>query len=224
MNRHPKAAHRRQFLTATGFGAAAFFTTPGLFAEELAQTAAMTEGPFYPDRMPLDTDNDLLVLSDSLTPAIGEITYLTGRVLGKSGLPIRNALVEIWQVDHKGAYIHSGSINSANRDTNFQGYGRFLTDSEGRYFFRTVKPVRYPGRAPHIHFAISLGGKRVLTTQLLITGEPLNEEDGLLRRLGPDDVKKTVLTEFKPLAESKIGELNAHWDIVLGITASDADV
>lgn len=220
LNRH--STPRRQFIRGAGFGAAALFVTPGLFAEELMRTAAMAEGPFYPDRMPLDTNNDLLVLNDSLTPAVGEITYLSGRVLGKDGGPVRNALVEIWQVDHKGAYIHSESVNSDKRDTNFQGYGRFLTDIEGRYFFRTVKPVPYPGRAPHIHFAISRDGKRVLTTQLLVTGEAMNEKDGLLRRLGDDKAKQTVLTEFKPMPDSKIGELIANWNIVLGVTASDA--
>jgi len=212
----------RQFIRGAGLTAAALFATPGLMAEELLRTAAMTEGPFYPDRMPLDTDNDLLVLNDSLTPAVGEITYLNGRILTSEGSPVRNALVEIWQVDHKGAYIHSESVNSDKRDTNFQGYGRFLTDADGRYFFRTVKPVPYPGRAPHIHFAISRGGHRLLTTQLLVAGEPLNEKDGLLKRLGADKVKQTVLTAFNPLPESKIGELTAKWDIVLGVTASDA--
>jgi protocatechuate 3,4-dioxygenase beta subunit len=222
MDQNRNTTPRRQFIRYAGFGAAGLFATPGLFAEELMRTAAMTEGPFYPDRMPLDTDNDLLVLNDSLTPAVGEITYLSGRVLGKDGGPVRNALVEIWQVDHRGAYLHSESVNSDKRDTNFQGYGRFLTDSEGRYFFRTVKPVPYPGRAPHIHFAISRNGKRVLTTQLLVAGETLNEKDGLLRRLGNDKVKQTVLTEFKPMPDSKIGELLANWNIVLGMTASDA--
>lgn len=213
---------RRRFLRGGAFTAAALFTTPGLLAEESMRTAAMMEGPFYPDRLPLDTDNDLLIINDSLTPAVGEITYLGGRVRAKDGTPLRNALVEIWQTDASGAYLHSGSSNAEKRDRNFQGYGRFLTDSEGRYFFRTVKPVRYPGRAPHIHFAVSRGGNRVLTTQLLIAGEQDNQRDGLLQRLGDDKVKQTVLTEFKPIAASKIGELSANWDIVLGVTASDA--
>jgi len=223
---------RRAFLRRGGLSAAACLVGPNLFpgglfakgrfAEELMRTAAMTEGPFYPDRLPLDTDNDLLVINDSITPAVGEVTYLSGRVLSQAGSPVRNALVEIWQVDHHGAYIHSGSVNRDKRDQNFQGYGRFLTDGEGRYFFRTVKPVPYPGRAPHIHFAVSQGSKRLLTTQLLVNGEPLNERDGLLRRLGDDQVKKTVLTDFKPLPESKIGELTARWDIVLGMTPSDS--
>lgn len=213
---------RRGFLRSGSFAAAALLATPGLFAEELMRTAAMMEGPFYPDRLPLDTDNDLLVINDSLTPAVGAITYLSGRVLSKDGTPLRNSLVEIWQTDHHGAYIHSGSSNAEKRDGNFQGYGRFLTDSQGRYFFRTVKPVRYPGRAPHIHFAVSRGGNRVLTTQLLVAGEPDNERDGLLQRLGDEKVKQTVLTQFKPIAQSKLGELAAKWDIVLGVTASDA--
>lgn len=193
-----------------------------MFAEQLLRTAALTEGPFYPDRLPLDTDNDLLVINDGLTPAVGEITYLSGRVLSKSGAPLRNALVEIWQTDHHGAYIHSRSLNADKRDENFQGYGRFLTDGEGRYFFRTIKPVRYPGRAPHIHFAVSQAGKRVLTTQLLIAGEADNQRDRLFQRLGDAKVQQTVLAEFKPLPQSTLGELAVNWDIVLGVTAPDA--
>src|SRR6516162_5959602 len=80
------------------FGAAALFA-PGVFAEQLAATPRLTEGPFYPDKLPLDTDNDLLIVNDSITPAVGEITHLAGCVLSPSGEPIRGAVVEIWQVD-----------------------------------------------------------------------------------------------------------------------------
>ncbi len=213
---------RRRFVSTTAIGLA-IMTQRGLFAEELTRTAALTEGPFYPDRLPLDTDNDLLVINDGVTPAIGEITYIGGRVLSKAGTPVRNALVEIWQVDNNGAYIHSGSSNADRRDKNFQGYGRFLTDSEGRYFFRTVKPVAYPGRTPHIHFAISRGDKRLLTTQLLIAGQKENERDGVFRNLRDESAKQTLLAEFNPVEGSKIGELSAKWDIVLGVTASDSE-
>ena len=154
---------------------------PGCFAEELTQgpvrTASMVEGPFYPDKLPLDTDNDLLLINDSINPGVGEVTYLSGRVMGKSGKPLRNAFVEIWQCDQGGAYLHSGSSNKAKSDANFQGYGRYLTDNEGRYFFRTIKPVPYPGRTPHIHFGVSRNGHRVLTTQMLVKGHPMNRED-----------------------------------------------
>ena len=131
-------------------GAAAWFV-PGAFAEELARTPRLTEGPFYPPRLPLDTDNDLIIINKSITPAVGEITHLTGKILDARGNPIRNALVEIWQVDAKGAYLHSRSSNRDKRDPNFQGFGRFLTASSGEYYFRTIKPIPYPGRTPHIH-------------------------------------------------------------------------
>src|SRR5947209_16796496 len=133
---------RRAFLSSLALGATAF-TVRGAFAEELVRTPPQTEGPFYPDKLPLDTDNDLIIVNDSLTPAVGEITHLTGRVLDAKGNPIRNAVVEIWQVDHSGSYLHSHGANpeqAGARDRNFQGFGRFLTASSGEYYFRTIKP------------------------------------------------------------------------------------
>lgn len=209
---------RRQFLAKSAF-LAAMFATPGAYAEVLSQTAAMTEGPFYPDKMPLDTDNDLLVLNDSITPAAGEVTHLGGRILDLSGDPITNAYIEIWQVDNAGAYLHPGTSNAAGRDKNFQGYGRFLSDNKGQYYFRTIKPVPYPGRTPHIHIAVSRNGKRVLTSQLFIEGDPGNARDGIFRGLG--DQAKTCTVPFTPVKGSKIGELLANFDVVLGQTAAD---
>jgi len=204
----------------SGLSVAALWT-PGVLAEQLTPTAAMTEGPFYPDKLPLDTDNDLLIVNDAITPSIGEITHLSGTVVSLSGQPLRNALVEIWQCDANGAYLHSRSVNREKRDGNFQGYGRFSTDSQGRYYFRTVKPVAYPGRTPHIHFAVSRNGHRVLTTQLLIKGHPKNETDGLFRRIEGRQAKQTVLADFKALAGSKLGELEATFPIVLGKTVDE---
>ncbi len=214
---------------AVGSGAlslSALYTTPGLLADELTVTPKMTEGPFYPDNMPLDTDNDLLILSDSITPAVGEITHLTGRILSKAGEPIRNALVEIWQVDNHGSYLHTRGGNPRNgnkRDSNFQGYGRFLTDQKGQYYFRTIKPVSYPGRTPHIHYAVSFKGRRLLATQLLIKGHEQNQRDGLFREIGQPKLREALLAEFKPLEKSKLGELTANWDVVIGHTPSDGD-
>src|SRR5438034_10648004 len=91
---------RRAFLGGLTLGAA-YFAVPGLFAEELARTPRLTEGPFYPPRLPLDKDNDLIKFGDSTTPAIGEITHLTGKVLDAAGSPINDALIEIWQCDAK---------------------------------------------------------------------------------------------------------------------------
>src|SRR5829696_4520220 len=111
---------RRQFLQRAAF-TAALFTMPGLFAE-LLQTPKQTEGPFYPDKLPLDTDNDLLAINDGLTPAVGDITYVSGRILDAKGDPIRNAVVEIWQCDNNGAYLHSKTGNAEKKDKNFQGF------------------------------------------------------------------------------------------------------
>ena len=133
---------RRRFLTQLSL-ATLFWSVPGAFAEQLALTPPQTEGPFYPDKLPLDTDNDLVIVNDALTPAAGEITYLSGRILDARGKPIRNALVEIWQTDKNGIYLHSGSNNHGKRDSNFQGFGRFLTGSTGEYFFR-IKIVTNP--------------------------------------------------------------------------------
>src|SRR5688500_14188962 len=162
---------RRRFLRQLSWGAA-LCAVPGLFAEELIRTPAQTEGPFYPDKLPLDTDNDLLVINDEITPAVGEVTWLSGRILDSRGEPIRNALVEIWQCDNHGAYLHSKTSNREKRDAHFQGFGRFLSGSTGEYVFRTIKPVPYPGRTPHIHFAVKMKGRKELVTQCYIEGHP----------------------------------------------------
>ena len=195
---------------------AAVFTVPGAFAEELARTPRLTEGPFYPDRLPLDTDNDLLIVNDSITPAVGEITHLTGRVLGVSGEPIRDAVVEIWQVDNKAVY--SGR---RQRDTNFQGFGRCATGRKGEYYFRTIKPVPYTGRTPHIHVKVKKGGRELLTTQIFVNGHPQNEADMVLGGVRDPLDRELVLVDFKPIKESKIGELAAQFEIVIGATPQD---
>jgi protocatechuate 3,4-dioxygenase, beta subunit len=211
------AGTRRGFLRTAALGAA-LFSVPGLFAEELVRTPPQTEGPFYPAELPLDTDNDLLVINDGLTPAVGEITHLSGRILDGRGDPVRNALVEIWQVDHHGAYLHAGSDNRDRRDKHFQGFGRFLTGSTGEYYFRTIKPVPYPGRTPHIHYAIKMRGQKKLVTQCYIKGHPGNARDGILNRIADPKARDSVLIDFAPIKESRAGELAARFDIVLGFT------
>lgn len=190
----------------------------GDFAQELIRTPGQTEGPFYPRQLPLDVDNDLLVINDAITPAVGEITHLGGRVLDSRGNAVRNAVVEIWQVDHHGAYLHPGSAGHDRRDTNFQGFGRFLTSASGEYYFRTIKPVPYPGRTPHIHVKVRKAGRELLTTQCYIKGHPQNERDGILRGIRDDRAREAVIVEFAPLPASKLGELTATFDIVLGVT------
>jgi protocatechuate 3,4-dioxygenase beta subunit len=224
---------RRKFLTLAMVGSAAVagsafsvnysraMDKPGEFAEALLQTPQMAEGPFYPDKLPLDTDNDLLILNDSITPAVGEITHLSGRVLTTAGSPVRNAFVEIWQVDNRGVYLHNRSAGAKQGDTNFQGYGRFLTNRKGEYYFRTIKPVSYPGRTPHIHFAVSMNGHRVLTTQMLTRDNAANERDGLFKRFKDEQSRAAITAVYTPLPDSKINELVVEHDLVLGITPDE---
>jgi protocatechuate 3,4-dioxygenase beta subunit len=217
--------NRRRFLQHVALGAAgaaipAMFAVRGAFADELTRTPPQTEGPFYPDKLPLDTDNDLLILNDAMTPALGAVTHLGGRILDARGQPIRNAVVEIWQVDNTGAYLHSrdSGRKQDTLDKNFQGFGRFLTASKGEYYFRTIKPVPYPGRTPHIHFAVKIKGRPTFTTQCYVKGEPQNERDGVLRSIRDEKARNSVIIDFKPIEESKAGELSAVFDIVLGFT------
>ena len=205
--------NRRLFLTALG---TAFFTTRGLFAEYLSATPQLTEGPYYPDHLPLDTDNDLVIINNSITPAVGQITHLTGRVLDSGGSPIKDAVVEIWQSDPHGAYIHSRSPKQAALDRNFQGFGKFETVSNGEYRFRTVKPGLYDGRTRHIHFKVKKGGRELLTSQIFFRGEPLNANDMVLGGLRDPFDRELVMADLKPVPASKTGEITARFDIVVG--------
>jgi protocatechuate 3,4-dioxygenase beta subunit len=210
---------RRVFLSTLALGAAAF-TTRGLFAEELSRvrTPPQTEGPFYPNKLPLDTDNDLLIVNDSITPAVGTVTHLSGRILDVKGEPVRNALVEIWQCDSNGVYLHTRCPDQDKRDQNFQGFGRFLTGSSGEYYFRTIKPVPYGGRTPHIHFKIKKASKELLTTQCYIKGEAQNERDFVFRGIRDREAREAVLVDFAAVKGSRIGEVAARFDVVLGMT------
>ena len=157
-------------------------------------------------------------MNDSLTSAVGEVTWLNGRILDAKGNPIRNAVVEIWQCDAKGVYLHRGSNDAAKRDAHFQGFGRFVTGSTGEYLFRTIKPVPYPGRTPHVHFAVKMKGREKFTTQCYIKGEPQNEKDGVLRGIGDLKARESVIVPISPLPGSRAGELAAKFDIVMGYT------
>jgi protocatechuate 3,4-dioxygenase beta subunit len=222
MNESMLSRSRRSFLGngargLAGLGLASLLPARGLFAEQLALTPRQTEGPFYPDHLPLDTDNDLLILNDSLTPALGTVTHLSGRILDATGSPIRNALIEIWQVDSHGVYLHSGD-RPASRDQNFQGFGRFLTGATGEYYFRTLKPVAYSGRAPHIHFALKMKGREKWTTQCYVKGEAQNERDGVFRDIKDAKARESVTVDFAPVKGSPLGEVAARFDIVMGFT------
>ncbi|NRF71860.1 intradiol ring-cleavage dioxygenase [Aquincola sp. S2] len=151
-----------------------------LAKEPLRLTPSQTEGPFYPVTLPADTDNDLLE-QGSRRYQHGLPVWLDGVVLDMKGRALAGGIVEIWQCDHSGHYHHPGDGGRADAD--FQGFGRTEVAADGTFRFRTIRPVAYSGRTPHIHVKVKLGTRELLTTQLYVAGDPGNERDGLWRRL-----------------------------------------
>lgn len=199
-------------------GIAAVATSCGLLrraAAALVPTPRQTRGPFYPLTLPLDRDNDLVRVAGVAQPALGTVTHVAGRVLDLNGRPVPGARVEIWQCDANGRYHHPGDRNSAPEDSGFQGYGETSTDADGAYRFRTIKPVPYPGRTAHIHFAISGTGFDPLVTQMYVAGEPRNGSDGLLNRIDPT-ARERVIVALSAAPELEADALKGMFDIVLG--------
>lgn len=189
--------HRRRDVLLAA--AAACVTTPLLAQRAWAQTAArrptpaQTEGPFYPVTLPADSDTDLLV-NGALRYTRGVPAWIDGSVSDLDGRPVRGAVVEIWQCDEQGRYHHPGDGDRADRA--FQGFGRVTVDGEGRYRFRTIRPVAYSGRAPHVHVKVRLASREVLTTQLYVLGDPGNERDGLWRSLRSEEDRAALTRPF----------------------------
>ncbi len=196
--------------------AAALVAAPALWLGPRAQpaagrlaTPAQTEGPFYPEVFPKDSDHDLL-RNGALNYNEGQAAWLEGSVSDLAGRPVAGAQVEIWQCDHAGHYHHSGDGDRADR--RFQGFGRVSAGPDGRYRFRTLRPVAYSGRTPHIHVKVKLGQRELLTTQLYVEGDPGNARDGLWRRL--QAAERAALTV--PFAPGSDG-LRASFPIVVAV-------
>jgi protocatechuate 3,4-dioxygenase beta subunit len=197
MTRTDRAARqRRGLLLAAG---AAFVASGGIPLLAWAQAAvrqptpAQTEGPFYPVELPADHDADLL-LNGALRYTRGQPAWVEGTVNDLEGRPVRGAVVEIWQCDQQGHYHHPGDGNRADRA--FQGFGRVTVDGQGRYRFRTIRPVAYGGRAPHIHVKVRLAVRELLTTQLYVQGDAGNARDFLWRQLRSDDERAALTVPF----------------------------
>jgi protocatechuate 3,4-dioxygenase beta subunit len=204
--------HRRRIVVAS---AAAFALNHPIAraAESLIPTPEQMKGPFYPEELPLDKDNDLATVEDRPGIAHGEITHVTGRLIDENGRPVRGARIEIWQVNGYGRYHHKRDRQNKPWDPNFQGWGHFVTGEDGAYRFRTVKPIAYPGRAPHIHFTIESREFEPLTTQMYIAGAPENEWDQLLNSIRSRRAREALIVELKP---NTANELVGRFDIVLG--------
>jgi protocatechuate 3,4-dioxygenase beta subunit len=206
------------------------FTTGGIitadiYAEALTLTLTprATEGPYYPDHLPLDQDNDLLQIAGDKVKSLGTPVSFGGRLLNADGKPLKDATIELWQADNNGCYIHSNGVpRGKERDPHFQGFGKMETNAKGEYRFRTIKPGLYTGRTIHWHVAVKQNGKRMLTTQLFIAGVPQNDRDGILRSMGTEAQRLSVIREFKPQSAGS-EELVASWDIVLGSTPEEPE-
>ena len=192
-----------------GLGLAA--ATP-LAAAAAVPTPRQTPGPFYPRRLPEDIDADLTRVEGRAQPAAGDVVEVFGRVIDEAGRPLADARVEIWQCDAFGFYHHPRD-RGGQADPNFQGYGRMLLGEEGRYRFRTIRPVAYPGRTPHIHFAVSGPGVSRLTTQMYLAGHPLNARDFLYNAISDPAARDSVTVAF---AAAGSGPPEGRFDIVLG--------
>jgi len=203
-------------LFAAGLGAT-LLVPPRAFAATLATTPQQTEGPFYPVGFPADMDNDLVQVRGQPAQAMGTILHLQGRVLDTSGRTVPGAMVEIWQCDAQGIYDHPRQPGRERRDQAFQGYGRMLVDAEGRYNFRTLKPVAYPGRTPHIHFKVATAAGRPLTSQFYIAGEPQNERDFVYRDAARSpQQRERIEMRLQPAPGLEPGALATSMDIVVG--------
>lgn len=200
---------RRTFLT--GFSGLTLYSIAS--SARARVTPWQSLGPFYPQKLPVDSDADLTFVDGKNGQATGQFTRLSGRVTDQSGAPIKNARVEIWQCDAFGAYHHPR--DGGGVDPFFQGYGQTITDNNGNYRFKTIKPVAYPGRAPHIHMKV-IDGSRELVTQIYIQGEPANKRDFLLNAIRNEQSRQSLEVAFEASRDPAESELVARFDPVLG--------
>jgi len=190
---------------------------PSTAAPKLTPTPTQTPGPFYPIDWSGDIDNDLVVVTGEAAKSLGQVVHINGRVLDLNGSVIEDALVEIWQCDANGVYRHPRDERGARRrDAGFQGRGRVRTDASGRYTFRTIRPVPYPGRTPHIHFAVGVPSRRTFITQMYVFGEALNERDGILNSIRDRRQRDSVIVRLDQADSVEPGSLGCTFDIVVG--------
>lgn len=209
---------RRTVLTGLAVSAAVPLAPKLLLADsKLTLTPEQTEGPFYPKDWTGDIDNDLVLVKGEAAKAMGHVTHITGRVLDAAGGPVAGAQIEIWQCDANGIYRHPRDTNwfgVRKRDPGFQSRGRMVTDASGAYSFRTIRPVAYPGRTPHIHFKIEAKGKPALITQMYVDGDPGNARDGILNSL-PERERASLLIKLEDADRLEPGALAGTFDIVM---------
>lgn len=205
----------RRTLLASVAGAATASAFGRRSEADLASTPPQPAGPFYPVTLPPHPGNDLVQIAGHGERAKGIIAHIGGRILAVTGRPIAAARVEIWQCDANGRYHNvDDGRDDRSLDQNFEGYGRTVTDAGGRYRFRTIRPVPYPGRTPHIHFIVSSPGGPGFVTQMYIAGEPRNRRDGLLMSVDAAARARLIVT-LRPAPQIEPNALAGTFDIVL---------
>ena len=182
-------------------------------AAALMSTPRQTAGPFYPETLPLDDDNNLTEVAGKSGKATGIISDVSGRIVDSNGKPLRDMRIEIWQCDANGRYRHPRENAARPLDKNFQGHGFTITNTEGLYRFLTIRPVPYPGRTPHIHIAVFPTDEAPFTTQLYIAGEERNETDFLYNHI-PSDKRHLVTAQFETSTTPGVDQ-QARFDIIL---------
>ncbi|HRO59078.1 MAG TPA: protocatechuate 3,4-dioxygenase [Burkholderiaceae bacterium] len=178
-------------------------------------TPSQSLGPFYPVDWDGDADADLVVVRGEAASALGTVAHVRGRVVDIDGQPLAGAFVEIWQCDANGIYRHPRDQGQARRDPGFQGRGQARAGDDGGWAFRTIRPVPYPGRTPHIHFQVRTLDGRQLITQLYVAGEPGNERDFLLNAVRDPRARERLIARFDPADRIEAGALLAEFEIVI---------
>jgi protocatechuate 3,4-dioxygenase beta subunit len=188
----------------------------------LKQTLSELTGPVYGHESVGKLDADLTRNARKNGEPLGERIIVTGRVLDEDGRPQANTLLEIWQANAAGRYIHKVDQHDAPIDPNFHGGGRCVTDSDGRYRFYSVKPGAYPWgnhhnawRPNHIHF--SLFGASFLTrlvTQMYFPGDPLLDLDPIYQG-APQGARERLVSKFSIDVTEPEFALGYEFDIVL---------
>lgn len=183
---------RRALLT--GFAALATGAC-ALRVANAGRTPSATPGPYYPGpamRKP-DIDNDLVKIEGQVQEAGGEIITLRGTLRDRDGQVLAGHRVEIWQCDVNGKYLHHSDTRAVARDEAFQGFGFDVTDDNGQYVFRTIKPTVYPGRTPHIHVRVWRGNRKLLTTQFYLKDDPRNGDDWIYRKMNDEQANSVSM-------------------------------
>lgn len=207
----PRLSRRQLLCGAAGLVGASSALGDDALRRETAEDAL---GPFYPLTLPKDQDFDLSLIAGHKTRALGQLLYVSGRVVDTRGAPIANAVLEIWQANAAGRYTHPGDTSDAPLDPNFQGYARIRSGPDGSYLIKTIQPGNYGPRTRHIHFDVRGKASRLIT-QMYFEGEPKNESDPLLKMQGPEDRKTLMSRPGTPTGKQERDALAVTWDIVL---------